>query len=154
MVTTLILVLGLVVTPYAVQAPTSGERGERVSYEQFVDLSEDTRRTVFRNLSPEMKSTFKRERARRWLDAHRPSLSARQIAAVERAISFASPELYSGAPSRATREEQEEIQRELECALGRQQVYEAFTFFPAPQSEPSVGESVDEWLYWFEKCVR
>lgn len=153
MVTTLI-VLGLVVTPYAVQAPTSGERGEGISYEQFVDLSEDTRRTAFRELSPEMKSTFKRERARRWLDAHRPSLSAHQIAAVERAISFASPELYSGVPSQASREEEEEIQRELECVLGRQQVYEAFTFLPVPQSKPGVGELVDEWLYWFEKCVR
>lgn len=150
MLVALICVLCLAPQPMGVQ---DAKTAREISYEAFVRLDADAQRAEFVGLSPETKARFKRERAHRWLEANRGSLSARQIAGMERAISFISPRLYASTPSEADREVEAEIRRELECSIGQDRMYEAFTFFPPLEASRGMSALVDEWLFWFENCV-
>src|SRR5690606_38768814 len=126
---------------------------QEITYEAFVSLDDEDRRATFTELPPERKSAFKRERARRWVEANQAILSPRQLAAMERAIAFLSPRLYASRPSDADRQAEAALQRELECSLGRERVYEAFTFFEPVRGERTIGHIVDEWLFWFDNCL-
>jgi hypothetical protein len=130
--------------------------GEEVSYEAFMRLDQDARRTTFAQLSAETKSALKREHARRWLARNEGQLTGRQQALLHEAIAFLSPELYRSPPAAALRRQEDDLRQRLQCGLGQAQLIEALTFLgpqPAPQPAPTWDERVNEWLVWFSDCV-
>jgi hypothetical protein len=116
------LMLALGVTAAQAQLRTIG-------YDRFISLPDRAQRAAFREADPGTKAMLKRVHAQRWLDRHRAELSARQIAAVERGIAFITPALYEANPQ-DTLTRETEMAHSLECALGRERVRAAFTFFP------------------------
>lgn len=126
--------------------------GDEVSYEAFMRLGQDERRTTFAQLSAETKSALKREHARRWLARNQGQLTGGQQALLREAIAFLSPELYRGPPDAALRRQEEDLKARLQCGLGRGQLLEALTFL-GPQPAPTWDDRVVEWLAWFSDCV-
>lgn len=137
-----LLVLAAVGTPRA-QVRTIG-------YDRFISLPKADQNRAFREADPGTKAMLKRVHAERWLQRHRAELSARQIAAVEKGIAFLTPELYAAAPE-STLKREIEMAHSLECALGRENVRAAFTFFP-PEKQ-TFGTTVENFLYWLHACV-
>jgi len=121
-----------------------------IGYERFMSLPESQQRTAFHEADPGTKAMLKRVHAQRWLDRHRTSLNPRQIKAVEQGIAFLTPALYEAAPEQTLKSEVEMTQS-LVCAIGRQNVRAAFTFFP-PEPQ-SFGSKIEDWFYWLRACV-
>jgi hypothetical protein len=121
-----------------------------IGYDRFMSLGESEQKRAFREADPGTKAMLKRVHAQRWLQRHRAELSARQITAVEKGISFLTPELYEASPA-ATFEREVEMAHALECALGRENVRAAFTFFP-PEKQ-TVGQKVESFFYWLHACL-
>ena len=121
-----------------------------IGYDRFMSLPERDQWKAFREADPGTKAMLKRVHAERWLQRHRAELSERQIKAVERGIAFITPELYE-APPQQTLARETEMARSLECALGREHVRAAFTFFP-PEKQ-TLGTSVENFLYWLHACL-
>jgi hypothetical protein len=145
------LMLACVTVSTASRAALSSA-GEEISYEAFMGLDQDARRTTFARLSPETKSALKREHARRWLARNEGQLTGRQRALLHEAIAFLSPELYRSPPVAALRREEDDLRQRLQCGLGRAQLIEALTFL-GPQPAPTWDDRVKEWLAWFSDCV-
>lgn len=125
---------------------------EQITYERFARLPPAEQMRLFTTFSPERKAEFKRAHAERWLASHRAKLTLEQIAVTERAIRFLAPGLYGSPPTAAMRKEEEEIRKQLECTLGRQNATDAFAFLPPPQAKPLL-DRLDDWLSWFRECA-
>lgn len=123
-----------------------------MTYEAFMAVETPKRSEVFATLTPENKSALKRAHAEAWLARNRQRLSTKQIAAVQEAIAFLSPELYRQPAVAEMRVKEGKIRQQLECTLNRSDVIEAFTFL-TPGPAPTFSERVDEWLSWFGDCV-
>jgi hypothetical protein len=145
------LVVALAGLPTVPQLSAAGDAGE-MSYEQFMRLDAAQRVSRFQGLTPQDKARLKRTHAEHWLAGHRDRLNARQLAAVENAVAFISPDLYERGQDAASKAREERIKSDLQCSLSHKDVMDAFTFWdPAPQ--PALGEMIDEWLSWFSNCV-
>lgn len=139
------------------QAPSGSGASAQVqvqpmTYEAFMAVGTPKRSEVFATLTPENKSALKRAHAEAWLARNRQRLSATQIAVVQEAIAFLSPELYRQPAIAEMRVKEGKIRQQLECTLNRSDVIEAFTFL-TPGPAPTFSERVDEWLSWFGDCV-
>ncbi|MBI2219607.1 MAG: hypothetical protein HYU53_00165 [Acidobacteria bacterium] len=136
-------------------APSAVARAGDNGYEQFMSLTAEQRREAFARLPADQKAALKRTHAQRWLETHRAELSAGQVAAVEQAIDFVTPELYDGPQTEERRRREQEIRKRLECSIGRDRAAAAFVLMPEiPQPTPEgLGRVVDQWLGWFVDCV-
>lgn len=144
-----LVVLAVVPNVAAALAPA---RQSPTTYAAFMQLPHEERQASFAALSPTEKASLKREHARRWLEANRDRLSTRQTATVEQAIVWLTPSLYAEAPSPSDRVQEGEVQRSLECAIGRDGVTAAFTFLPTPEKQ-SWSAWADEWAFWLKTCL-
>jgi hypothetical protein len=143
-----LLVVSVVLLLGALSTATAQVR--TIGYDRFMSLPESGQKRAFREADPGTKAMLKRVHAERWLQRHRAELSARQIAAVERGIAFITPELYEAAPE-TTFARENEMAHSLECALGRENVRAAFTFF-RPE-ERTFGSRVESFFYWLHACL-
>lgn len=143
-----LLALALILT---LGAPVTGRAQIRtIGYDRFMSLSDFDRKKAFREADAGTKAMLKRVHAERWLQRHRAELSDRQIKAVERGISFLTPELYQADP-KVTFERENEMTHSLVCALGRDDVRAAFTFFP--REKQTFGSTVEDFFYWLHACL-
>lgn len=129
---------------------TAAAQVRTIGYDRFMHLSDVDRKKAFREADAGTKAMLKRVHAERWLQRHRAELSGRQITAVERGISFLTAELYQADP-KVTFERENEMTHSLVCALGRDGVRAAFTFFP-PEKE-TFGSRVEDFFYWLHACL-
>lgn len=79
-------------------------------------------------------------------------MSSDQVALVEEAIAFLSPQLYSNPGDPELRKQEEQLKRKLECSLGRDRVMLAFSDL-VPNPQPTLADRIDAWLSWFTDCV-
>lgn len=121
------------------------------TYEAFMALRSDERQQIFSTLTPDQKSSLKREHARRWLSKNAGTLSSEQVSLVREAIEFLSPAYYSDPTAPDTRRQEEVLRQRLECSLGRNGVSEALTFDDALSGQ-SWMEWMDEWATWLKRC--
>jgi hypothetical protein len=133
-------------------ASAASAHTQPMTHEAFMAIETSKRSDVFAKLTPENKSALKRAHANAWLTKNKYRLSTKQTAAVQEAIAFLSPDLYREPGSPAMRTKEDQVRRQLECTLSRNDVIAAFTFL-APSSAPTLSEQVDEWLIWFDDCV-
>jgi len=124
-----------------------------VSFDAFMKIDAPKRPEVFAGLTPENRAKLTRERASRWLRAHRSELSPRQIRAVEQAILFVTPEIYTNPDAPGVRERGDKVTRDLTCSLGARAALEAFSWAPPAGGPPAKGSTIDDWLTWFSDCV-
>jgi hypothetical protein len=135
-------------------APLSQTVGsQEMSLDAFMKIDESKRRAVFAGLTPENRARLKREHATRWLRTHRPELSPRQIAAVEQAILFLTPEVYANPDAPGLRAREEKVIHDLSCALGKQAAAEAFAWSTPEATSFRKPNTLDDWLAWFSDCV-
>ncbi len=139
-------VLAALVIQTPTPAPTTAHI-RTIGYDAFLRLPEKQQKTAFRDADPGTKAMLKRVHAQRWLDRHRAELRDWQIAAVEKGIAFITPALYEASPL----EQELEMTDSLVCALGREQVRAAFTFFP-PEKR-TFGSRLEDWLYRMHACL-
>lgn len=145
---TRLLVLSIILT---LGAPLPGLAQVRtIGYDRFIRLSDFDQKKAFREADPGTKAMLKRVHAERWLQRHRAELSERQVKAVERGIAFLTPELYEANP-KVTFDRENEMTHSLVCALGREDVRAAFTFFP-PEKQ-TFGSRVEDFFYWLHACL-
>lgn len=121
-------------------------------YDTFIRQPPNQQRLAFAMLTAENKSVIKRAHAQHWLDQHRAELAASQVAVVEEAIAFVSPDLYRNPADAKLRQKEEALRSKLTCALGRRRVQEAFAFLEPAKGETWM-EAADSWLSWFSDCV-
>lgn len=133
-------------------ASAASTQVQTMTHDAFIAIEARTRSDVFAKLTPENKSALKRAHAQAWLAKNKHRLSAKQIAVVQDAIAFLSPELYREPSSATMRTREEQVRHKLECALARNDVIEAFTF-QGRNPAPTLSARVDEWLSWFGDCV-
>jgi hypothetical protein len=122
-----------------------------MTYEQFMQLSAPNRNARFASLSAAEQAVLKRTHAERWLDAHRGSLSPRQIELVLETIAFVSSDRSRSPQKSDDSTYADELQRRLTCELGRARVTAAFTFLDPVRW--SLSSSADEWLARFPDCL-
>ena len=149
------LVPMMIAAALTVTATLHSQSHDRLTYDQFMKIESTERRATFPRLTAENKAELKRTHAQRWLAANRRDLSQRQIAAVDEAIAFVTPKLYSGAGDGDTLELERAIKNKLVCALGREKAAEAFALYSDrdPTSQKLPDGAVDRWLTWFSACT-
>ncbi len=128
-----------------------------MTYDDFVKLEPMHRADRFRSMSPEEKAAIKRTHAQLWLGANRKTLSAAQIAAVEEAIAFITPEVYLNPEDPELGRRQDALRRKLSCVVGPENGTAAFVVVHQSPSQrvdqPAWEVVVDRWLAWFTDCV-
>lgn len=126
----------------------------RPSYDEFMRLSADERESRILQMGLAGRLALRRIHAQRWLDKNRASLRASQVAVVQEAIDFISPERYDAPYDPELAKQEADIAHRLACALGEQRALAAFTF----RDEPSQGNRtwsnlLDTWAQWLVECV-
>jgi hypothetical protein len=122
----------------------------RLTYDGFIALDVDARRTIFATLDAATKTLLVRTHAERWLAVNRDRLTASQLAAVQTFIDFL-PEVFGGGS----------IQRELElakairCQVGESAFGAAFAILHPPSDGRRTWRDIAfGWIDWFDECVR
>jgi hypothetical protein len=146
-VATSVVLFGLAGTA---QSPPVQVSEAPVSYESFMLLGAQVRRERFGAMSPEDKSLIMGTHARIWLESNRARLSTSQVALVQDAIEFLSPELYRNPTDPRFDKRAREIEKRFRCALPRSDVLELFGAVRSPV--PRASWLDDIWV-WLEDCV-
>lgn len=134
----------------ALQVPPGQASEAAVSYESFMQLDAQVREERFGAMSPENKSLIMRTHAETWLAKNRARLSTSQVALVQDAIEFLSPELYRNPTDPGFDEKGRELEKAFRCALPRSDVME---LFGATRSSVPRASWLDDIWAWFEDCV-
>jgi hypothetical protein len=146
-------ILGLAAAAHADGQQAASNDASFIAYDEFIRLGVQERAERFRVLTPDNKSLLIRTHAERWLTAHRNRLSVAQVAVVENAIAFVTPQLYAQPDNPDLVERESSLKQRLSCTLGRENARQAFKFDargPAGVKQPSM---IDSWLTWFADCV-
>lgn len=104
----------------------------------------------FAAMTPEEKAAVVQTHARVWLERNRSRLTARQVAVVQEAIDFVTPELYRSPDIAQQVKREEELRAKLRCQVPRSDVMAAFGVLRPRTAESSWFD--DLWA-WFEDCV-
>lgn len=94
-----------------------------VDYDEFRKKPWNERVTLFNAISAADKAELMRTNTARWLETHRPELSAEQVAFIEESLSFVTPERYLTPPD----DEVHELARRARELFTPEQYVEAFT---------------------------
>lgn len=143
----------LLATPTAGnQRSSADETG--IPYDEFVTLSAAAQASALRQMAPDRRAILKKIHAERWLEKHRASLDASQVAAVQAAIDLLSPGRSGNRQDPASIEREAQVAHRLWCAIGEERALEAFTFRDqAPTVDRSWSALLDSWAQWLVECV-
>ena len=139
------------------QGQQSGAARPSMSYDEFMKIEPSQRADRFRSMTGQEKAAIKRAHAQSWLSTNAGTLSPAQIAAVQEAIAFITPELYLNPDDPELTRRQDELTRKLSCVVGAEKAKAAFVVVRQSPSQRVGGAAwevvVDRWLTWFTDCV-
>jgi hypothetical protein len=141
--------LGVAATILLATAP-----GSRGTSTDFMNVPPAQQGREIAALSPEDRAASMKQHLERWLEVHRPDLSTNAQALVREAIDFATPELYSRAPTEAERQRQFQLGQRLACSLGDARASTLMQRHQPPQRiSQSWSERTREWIDWAVNCA-
>ena len=109
-------------------------------------LDEKDRQERFDKYDPETKSHLMRTHGRKWLEKNRSRLSKAQIALINEAIDFLSPDAFAGTPEMQAKSMA--LIEKFKCAIPESDLVAAFR----PDMTPS-SNWLNEFWHWFWNCA-
>ena len=153
-ITTMVLVIVIVGGSPEWNTSAETQAAKTVTYDEFRQLPEAQRDSVYAILGAENKAELLRSRFQRWLDEHRATLTSRQVSAVREVIESVTPELFRAPQDPKAIQRQLEMSHKLYCALGSELAYSfANDKTPAQPAEHSWTQTVHTWIDWMVECV-
>lgn len=125
------------------------EAAPQISYEEFMKLGHASRRQRFAQVDAGTKAAIMRSHIAAWLAKNRGRLSTGQVAVVQDAIEFVTPELYESPTTRDLMARSEALQARLACRLRRSDILTAFK----PSDPPKVATWLEDSSAWFSACL-
>jgi hypothetical protein len=146
------LILG-VSGPLLARGPQRAAPPRPPTYEDFIALDIEQRRTLFAALDAAARTLLVRTHAERWLERNARQLASRQTAAVQKFIDFL-PELFEQTTDRQAIQTERELSRAVRCQVGDAAFHEAFAVLhPPPARSRAWRDVVNDWLEWILTCV-
>jgi hypothetical protein len=154
--TTAAVIALAIATSVGVPAQQSAASG--ADYDDFMRLPVEQRREQFSRMPADNKAFIVRTHAERWMAANKARLGSAELRALQEAIAFVTPKIYSKPMDPMTLKRENEVKANMRCRVNTNDAVAAFNVFdasPIPR-EKSRWSYLDQgkcWVGWFAEGV-